>query len=364
MSDDTFTRRFHGDRADLAKVGIEIRVLDRLGRGRRRRGPALPAAEEDFRLPEVGFTPAELTALSMALAALDGRFAYARPLRLALTAICHGTPGRARPSSSDCCRSPWRPTRTPARPASSWPGWRTPWPEAGPSASPTPAADPASCPARADRRPVQPVLHPGPLVRRGPGPSARRRADLPGHPHRGAGALPHREEPGLLRPRRLRPRRLSRPSPLAAGPGERHGHHQRGRRPGLVRGAAGPARPAAPAEDDACARFGLPYADAGRAALLGGRPGRLRRAARTRRSSAPGCWKTCIASAQSHEGPPEPAPAGVQRDERLQRARRRREGPHRAAASASATERSPSPPNISPAPSPCSTIWWSPSARL
>ncbi len=27
MSDDTFARRFHGDRADLAKVGIEISVL-------------------------------------------------------------------------------------------------------------------------------------------------------------------------------------------------------------------------------------------------------------------------------------------------------------------------------------------------
>ena len=27
MTDDTFARRFHGDRADLAKIGIEVRVL-------------------------------------------------------------------------------------------------------------------------------------------------------------------------------------------------------------------------------------------------------------------------------------------------------------------------------------------------
>ena len=90
MSDDTFTRRFHGDRADLAKIGIEIRVLTGSEAADNAEAQLYLLKEEDFRLPEVGFTPAELTALSMALAALDGRFAYARPLRLALTAICHG----------------------------------------------------------------------------------------------------------------------------------------------------------------------------------------------------------------------------------------------------------------------------------
>ncbi len=90
MSDDTFTRRFHGDRADLAKIGIEIRVLTGSDAADAAEAQLYLLKEEDFRLPEVDFTPAELTALSMALAALDGRFAYARPLRLALTAICHG----------------------------------------------------------------------------------------------------------------------------------------------------------------------------------------------------------------------------------------------------------------------------------
>ena len=92
MSDDTFTRRFNGDRADLAKVDIEIRVLTGSQAADAAETQLYLLREEDFRLPEVDFTPAELTALSMALAALDGRFAYARPLRLALTAICHGQP--------------------------------------------------------------------------------------------------------------------------------------------------------------------------------------------------------------------------------------------------------------------------------
>jgi proteasome accessory factor C len=94
MSDDTFTRRFYADRADLAKAGIEIRIVG----GPETFGPSETQSfllgEEDFHLPQVDFTPAELQALTLALAALDGRFAYARPLRLALTAISHGRKDR------------------------------------------------------------------------------------------------------------------------------------------------------------------------------------------------------------------------------------------------------------------------------
>jgi proteasome accessory factor C len=90
MSDATFTRRFHGDRIDLEKVGIEIKVLSGSDAADAGEAQLYLLRQEDFRLPEADLTPEELTALSMALAALDGRFAYARPLRLALTAICHG----------------------------------------------------------------------------------------------------------------------------------------------------------------------------------------------------------------------------------------------------------------------------------
>ncbi len=90
MSDETFTRRFHGDRADLAKAGIEIRVLSGAEAVDAAEAQLYLLKEEDFRLPQADFTSAELAVLSTVLAALDGRFAYARPLRLALTAICHG----------------------------------------------------------------------------------------------------------------------------------------------------------------------------------------------------------------------------------------------------------------------------------
>lgn len=90
MSDDTFARRFSGDRADLAKIGIAVHVASA--------GDTPDAADSQlytlsgaaYRLPAVEFTPAERRGLSLALAALDGRFAYARPLRLALTAILRG----------------------------------------------------------------------------------------------------------------------------------------------------------------------------------------------------------------------------------------------------------------------------------
>jgi predicted DNA-binding transcriptional regulator YafY len=90
MSDDTFARRFHGDRTDLAKVGIEIRALSGAEVSQAAEAQLYALSEEDFRLPAVDFTPAEVRALSLALAALDGHFAYARPLRLALTAILRG----------------------------------------------------------------------------------------------------------------------------------------------------------------------------------------------------------------------------------------------------------------------------------
>lgn len=93
MSDETFARRFYGDRAGLAEIGIEIRSM---ADPEMAEGQLYFLPVEDFRLPSVDFTPFELRALAVALAALDGRFAYARPLRLALTAISHGMPDPVR----------------------------------------------------------------------------------------------------------------------------------------------------------------------------------------------------------------------------------------------------------------------------
>jgi predicted DNA-binding transcriptional regulator YafY len=90
MTDETFARRFHGDRADLAKVGIEVGVLTSADSAEVDSAQLYCLGPNDYRLPAVEFSPAEQKALALALAALDGRFAYARPLRLALTAILRG----------------------------------------------------------------------------------------------------------------------------------------------------------------------------------------------------------------------------------------------------------------------------------
>lgn len=90
MSDDTFTRRFFADRSDLAKIGIEVHAASVGEKGDGGEAQLYYLPEEEFRLPAVEFTQPETRALAVALAALDGRFAYARPLRLALTAILGG----------------------------------------------------------------------------------------------------------------------------------------------------------------------------------------------------------------------------------------------------------------------------------
>ena len=90
MNEDAFARRFYADRAELDSLGIALSV-DK---------PADGAAEqenyslrpEQFYLPDIKFSDSELAALQTALSLLDGEFAYAEPLRLALQQISWGRP--------------------------------------------------------------------------------------------------------------------------------------------------------------------------------------------------------------------------------------------------------------------------------
>jgi predicted DNA-binding transcriptional regulator YafY len=94
MNEDAFARRFYADRAELESLGIQLTV-DR---------PADAAAEqesyslrsESFHLPAIAFSDQELAALQTALLLLDGKFAYAEPLRLALQQITWGRPSPLR----------------------------------------------------------------------------------------------------------------------------------------------------------------------------------------------------------------------------------------------------------------------------
>jgi len=90
MNDDAFARRFYADRAELDSLGISLQV-EKPGEGFfEAELYALPP--ENYYLPAIKFTDAELAALRTALTLLDGRFAYAEPLRLALQQVSWGKP--------------------------------------------------------------------------------------------------------------------------------------------------------------------------------------------------------------------------------------------------------------------------------
>ena len=94
MNEDAFARRFYADRSELESLRIQLTV----------ERPADGAAEqenyslrpENFHLSAIAFTDKELAALQTALSLLDGEFAYAEPLRLALQQITWGRPSPLR----------------------------------------------------------------------------------------------------------------------------------------------------------------------------------------------------------------------------------------------------------------------------
>jgi proteasome accessory factor C len=94
MNEDAFARRFYADRSELESLRIQLTV----------ERPTDGAAEqenyslrpENFHLPPIAFSDEELAALQTALSLLDGEFAYAEPLRLALQQITWGRPSPLR----------------------------------------------------------------------------------------------------------------------------------------------------------------------------------------------------------------------------------------------------------------------------
>jgi len=90
MTEDAFARRFYADRAELDSLGIHLSV-DRPAEGFSEQ-ENYSLAPEAFFLPAIAFSDAELAALQTALSLLDGEFAYAEPLRLALQQLTWGRP--------------------------------------------------------------------------------------------------------------------------------------------------------------------------------------------------------------------------------------------------------------------------------
>ena len=94
MNEDAFARRFYADRSELEALGIQLAVEKPIDGLVEQENYSLPP--ENFHLPAIAFEDEELAALNTALHLLDGEFAYAEPLRLALQQISWGRPSPLR----------------------------------------------------------------------------------------------------------------------------------------------------------------------------------------------------------------------------------------------------------------------------
>lgn len=100
MSDQSFLRRFYSDRGELDALGIRLTV--HRADDDPFQGDLYTLAGGDYYLGEIDFSEAETSALHTCLYLLEGQFAYAEPLRLALQ---HLTLGRPSPLDDQAART-------------------------------------------------------------------------------------------------------------------------------------------------------------------------------------------------------------------------------------------------------------------
>jgi predicted DNA-binding transcriptional regulator YafY len=91
MSDEAFARRFYSDRAELIALGVPLHSQRDEYTGEE----LYTMRSERYFLPPLELTDDELAALQTCLYLLEGQFAYAEPLRLALQNLALGRPGFA-----------------------------------------------------------------------------------------------------------------------------------------------------------------------------------------------------------------------------------------------------------------------------
>ncbi len=89
MSDEAFARRFYSDRAELTALGVPLHSQRDEFTGEE----LYTLRSENYFLDRLDLKDDELAALQTALFYLDGKFAYAEPLRLALQNLALGRPG-------------------------------------------------------------------------------------------------------------------------------------------------------------------------------------------------------------------------------------------------------------------------------
>jgi len=91
MSDEAFARRFYSDRAELVALGVPLHSQ----RDEFTSEELYTLRSEQYFLPALELSDEELAALQTCFYLLEGKFAYAEPLRLALQNLALGRPGFA-----------------------------------------------------------------------------------------------------------------------------------------------------------------------------------------------------------------------------------------------------------------------------
>jgi predicted DNA-binding transcriptional regulator YafY len=100
MSDEAFARRFYSDRAELLALGVPLQSQRDEFTGEE----LYTLRSENYFLDQLDLDDDELAALQTALYLLEGKFAYAEPLRLALQNLALGRPGFDEPASATAVR--------------------------------------------------------------------------------------------------------------------------------------------------------------------------------------------------------------------------------------------------------------------
>jgi predicted DNA-binding transcriptional regulator YafY len=100
MSDEAFARRFYSDRAELVALGVPLESQRDEFTGEE----LYTLRSENYFLDELELDDDELAALQTALYLLEGKFAYAEPLRLALQNLALGRPGFAEGATDTAAR--------------------------------------------------------------------------------------------------------------------------------------------------------------------------------------------------------------------------------------------------------------------
>jgi predicted DNA-binding transcriptional regulator YafY len=115
MSDEAFARRFYSDRAELVSLGVPLDSQRDEFTGEE----LYTLRAERYFLPELELDDEELAALQTCFFLLEGRFAYAEPLRLALQNLARSPPRRPVPPAGSRYATPTTPPSCRAGSASS-----------------------------------------------------------------------------------------------------------------------------------------------------------------------------------------------------------------------------------------------------